>query len=410
MSKDNNGVKAALMVLGGAVALILGMVARDKTDLGGIVSRDPFTGIRVASRDDTPTELEIPEKLYFEQMAELLKRDYVDPVSDDATLLSGAVRGMVGSLNDPDSLFMDKDEFRVFQDMRIGKFEGIGAELYYTFPRASDNKAADGTNQGDLIFPKINVAAVTPGGPADKAGLRPGDVIDSVNGHWLINTDLIIKFRNLSKLVQEKKRSESELQTMRLELRRKTESVMAPNRARDLLTIGLTGTVDVSWLQDGKTRSAKIAKAASEVRAVSAEGGPIKLHLMTGIGAELQKVFPADGNAVLDLRNNNSNDLSVTRELLSVLGPAGNYGRMKSAKSSEPLDVKVGQAKAKKLTLIVDKSTNGAAAILARALVSKGVAKLQGAVGSRAYAGEVVRMPNGDGFTLVRAEYMEVKS
>lgn len=402
-------MKGALLVLGGAVALILGMVARDKSDMGGIISRDPLTGIRVASREGVPTN-EIPEQQYFEEMAELLKREYVDPVEDDAVLLSGAVRGMVGSLNDPDSLFMDKEEFRVFQNMRIGKFEGIGAELFYTFPRASDNKPADGKNQTDLVFPKINVAAVTPGGPAERAGIRPGDVIDSVNGHWIINTDLIIKFRNLAKLVQEKKRPEAEFQTLRLELRRKTESMMAPNRARDLLSIGLSGSVEVAWLREGKTRTASVKKGISEVKAVSSEGGVIKLHMMTGVGAELQRVFPSDGVAVLDLRNNNSNDLSVTLELLSLLGPTGGYGRMKSAKASEILDVKAGQAKAKKLTLIVDGSTNGAAAILARALSSRGIATLQGNIGARAFAGEVVRMPNGDGFTLVRAEYLEAKS
>ncbi|MEQ1820915.1 MAG: PDZ domain-containing protein [Fimbriimonadaceae bacterium] len=410
MSKDNSGVKGALAVLGGAVALILGMVARDKSDMGGIVSRDPLTGVRVASRDGSPTEIEIPERQYFEEMAELLKREYVDPVENDTALLSGAVKGMIGSLNDPDSIFMDKEEFRVFQNMRVGKFEGIGVELFYTFPRATDNKEADGSKNDDLIFPKINVAAVTPGGPAERAGIKPGDVIDSVNDHWIINTDLLIRIRNVAKLVQQKKRPESELQALRVELRKKTESMMAPNRAHDLLTIGTKGAVKVAWLQDGKTISASINKAPSEIKAVTSEGGVISLHMITGVATELQRIFPADGVAVLDLRNNNSNDVSVTRELLGLLGPSGVYGRMKSVRSSEPLEVKTGQAKAKKLTLIVDQTTNGSAAILARALVAKGIGTMQGTVGKRLFAGEVVRLPNGDGFTLVRAEYSEAKS
>ncbi len=386
-----------MIVVAGAGTVLLGMAARDGADLGRPVSQDPLTGMLVASTEKGTQEYDIPERPYFESMTQLLKEGYVDPIQDEHKLVSGATRGMILSLNDPNSIYMDKDEFRVFQNMRKGEFEGIGAELVFDFPK---------TKEDDINgFPRLMVTVVAPGSPAEKAGLKSGDIIDSVNKHWIVNPELIEKFRTLARDVAKDKSKEGEFKKMRSELRTKSESSMMPARARDLLMIGTAGPLDVSWFSKGVLKTAEIVRQKSIVKAVDAEGGVIKLQMITGVASELAKAFPEDGVATIDLRNNSSLDLSLARDVLSLLGPAGSYGAMTSNDGEEPFKLDKGEGKAKKITFIVDPSTRGSAGIVARALASKGLATIQGTLPKEQLAAEVAVLPNGDGFTLVRAAY-----
>ena len=57
----------------------------------------------------------------------LIHDDYVDK-TDDHTLMSNAIRGMVGEL-DPHSAFMDQDEFEDLKIATEGNYSGIGVEV-----------------------------------------------------------------------------------------------------------------------------------------------------------------------------------------------------------------------------------------------------------------------------------------
>jgi carboxyl-terminal processing protease len=386
------------MVVGGAGAVLLGMAARDSADLGRPVSQDPFTGMLVASAGKgTPQDFDIPERPYFESMAQLLREDYVDPISDEGKLVSGAARGMILSLKDPSSIYMDKDEFRVFQSMRQGEYEGIGAELVYSYTKTTEEDLKN--------FPRLMVSVVAPGGPADKAGIKAGDIIESVNEHWIVDPETIIKFRKVARDVEKDKSKEPEFKKLRNELRKRSETSMMPARARDLLMIGTAGAIKASWISNGEIKKGDLMRQKTVMKPVNAEGGTIKLQMINGVATALSTALPTDGVATIDLRNNSSLDLALAREVLAVLAPAGEYGTMKSIKGSEPVKIADGQGKAKKLVLIVDQSTSGGAGIVARALASKGLAMLQGTPAKNLYAAEVVKLPKGDGFTLVRAEY-----
>lgn len=82
--------------------------------------------------------------------------------ADTASLISGAIDGMVQALNDPYSVFMSGDKARQFsQDIR-GEFGGIGAEI--------------GKRDGNII-----VVSPLKGTPAEQAGLKSKDVILKVD-------------------------------------------------------------------------------------------------------------------------------------------------------------------------------------------------------------------------------------
>lgn len=92
-----------------------------------------------------------------------IREDFVRGDVKDKDLFYGSVRGMVEALHDPYSQFFDPDEAKRFKEQMTGEFVGIGMEL--------------GSKDG-----LITVIAPFPGSPAEKAGLKRGDVIIGVDG------------------------------------------------------------------------------------------------------------------------------------------------------------------------------------------------------------------------------------
>lgn len=103
----------------------------------------------------------------FDKLAEIygiLKRDYVDKDTLQLKPLSeGAIRGMLTTLNDPFTNYLDADHYRGEMEFLSGKFEGIGAHV-------------------GLEDSKIVIIAPMPGSPAEKSGIRAGDIILKING------------------------------------------------------------------------------------------------------------------------------------------------------------------------------------------------------------------------------------
>ena len=99
-----------------------------------------------------------------EQLGRVLvevENEYVDPV-DRAKLVDGAIKGMVAEL-DPHSSYMPPEEFVAFESDTEGQFGGIGIEV---------------ENRNDQLI----VLAPIEGSPAERAGIKSGDLIISVDG------------------------------------------------------------------------------------------------------------------------------------------------------------------------------------------------------------------------------------
>ncbi len=103
----------------------------------------------------------------------------LEPIERD-TLIEGAIRGMVESVGDPYSSYLSPEDFTNTLNDISGTFEGIGAEI-----GAVDvaGNAADCATFG----PDCHLVIIAPiaGSPAEAAGLRPGDVISTVDGTTL---------------------------------------------------------------------------------------------------------------------------------------------------------------------------------------------------------------------------------
>lgn len=103
------------------------------------------------------------EKLY--QAFDTLQDSYFEEVDQDQ-LINGAINGMLDSLDDPYSDYMNQDDAQNFHESISSSFEGIGAEI----------QEKDGY---------IGIVSPLKGSPAEKAGLKPEDVVLSVDGKSL---------------------------------------------------------------------------------------------------------------------------------------------------------------------------------------------------------------------------------
>lgn len=139
------------------------------------VTKSPLeTILSVFSRQGDPSAIRT-----FEEVWATIHNEYVQGEIDDTALVRGAIRGIVGGLNDPYSVYFDPEEAKAFAEEISGTFEGVGMEI--------------GFKEEQLA-----VIAPLPDTPAERAGLRAGDFllqIDNQDTEGLSIDEAIKKIR-----------------------------------------------------------------------------------------------------------------------------------------------------------------------------------------------------------------------
>jgi carboxyl-terminal processing protease len=102
-----------------------------------------------------------------------LAADYLDKQAlDDDNLVNGAIKGLVASLGDPYTVYLSSAENKQAKEDLNGRFDGVGLQLDY-----------NQTNQ-------VIVVAPLPNTPAEKAGIKAGDLILKVDEQIVDNFSL----------------------------------------------------------------------------------------------------------------------------------------------------------------------------------------------------------------------------
>lgn len=101
-----------------------------------------------------------------------LLTDYVDPsklVSENLT--RAAIEGIIASIHDPHMSYLSPENYTLVQSNFQGEFEGIGAIV-------------------GIREDKLTIVSPIPGTPAEKSGIKSGDIIMEINGESVVGMSL----------------------------------------------------------------------------------------------------------------------------------------------------------------------------------------------------------------------------
>ena len=100
----------------------------------------------------------------------LLDQNFYKPIDRDK-IIEGGSRGVVATLGDPYSIFMNSQEWQEFNIRTSGEYTGIGVTM-------------------GVKDTKVQIAPPMKGSPAEEAGLKGGDIILKVDGTAIYTSDV----------------------------------------------------------------------------------------------------------------------------------------------------------------------------------------------------------------------------
>lgn len=140
------------------IILVTGIVVSLST---GLIIYNNYDKISKSKSDDTSSEI----KEFTESYNHIIN-SYIDEV-DKSKLIDAAISGMYNFLNDEYSIYMDNDMTESLNEQLEGTYDGIGIEM------TMNNKGV------------IYVTQVFKNTPAEKAGLKPDDILVALDGESL---------------------------------------------------------------------------------------------------------------------------------------------------------------------------------------------------------------------------------
>ncbi len=106
----------------------------------------------------------------FWQTWDIIHEEFVDQPLDDVSLMRGAISGILDSLGDEHTSYMDPDSYMQANIPLQGSYEGIGAWV-------------------DTEAEFLTIVSPMPGSPAEEAGLEPGDQVIAIDGEDMTGVD-----------------------------------------------------------------------------------------------------------------------------------------------------------------------------------------------------------------------------
>lgn len=230
----------------------------------------------VSSRTPAQQQLDRDEIKRFVTAMALVKQYYIKNVNDK-TLFSNAIQGLISNL-DPHSAYLDTNDLKDLKTTVSGEFVGIGIEL---------------TSQDGVL----KVISPLEGTPADKAGIKPNDLIIKIDGQLVQNMSL----RDAVNRIKGKRGSQVTLTV----IRKGTEKPLTIMATRDVVKIQ---TVKSKMLENGY----------GYIR-ITFFQGPVDQLLSQAIGSLKSESGGRLRGIVLDLRNNPGGLLDESAKVVDML-------------------------------------------------------------------------------------------
>jgi len=292
-------------------------------------------------------------------------------------LLHGAIEGMVNSLDDPHSAFLDPQDNKRLVEVETGRYAGLGILIRLTKDK------------------KLRIEKVFDGSPAQKAGLKPGDIILSAAEHDPsgLREPLVTDLTTIKSLS-------------------KTSTVLK-GRPGTRVTLGI--------LRDGKRLEITVTRAIIEApvvehRPVDWDIGYLRIsdfpdNTASRVRAAIEELKKQGARAlVIDLRGNAGGflDQAVATADLFIRSGVIVSTRNRNQRENRVFHANPGgPAEDIPLAVLVDGGSASAAEVLAGTLQDHGRAKL---VGQKTYGKGAVSkrfpLPDGSGILLSTGIYI----
>jgi carboxyl-terminal processing protease len=339
--------------------------------LAGALAAAFFAGLafdHVASASRRPTAQPYRPLDVFSDVLAHVENSYVEDV-DEKELVYGAIDGMMAKL-DPHSVFMRPDVYRQMRDETTGEFDGLGLELT--------------VHDGEVTV--ISPVAESPG---ERAGIRPGDRVLSIDGAATKDMTLADATRRMKGPAGTK----VTLEVMRDGFASPQQLVLVRDRVRtqsvDMRVLDAErryAYVRVRTFQERTDRS--LVKALDDARAQ--------------LGGQLRGL-------VLDLRNNPGGLLDQAVRVSDVFLSSGVIVTT-AGRGRRNVDVERAKEKdtepAYPLIVLVNKGTASASEIVAGALQDQGRAVIMGtATFGKGSVQTIIELEDGSGLKLTVARY-----
>lgn len=243
------------------------------------VSHSSIAALESSSPPAASSDLEVPLRdiRRFTTVIAQIKSNYVEPIQDDK-LFDNAIRGLLSNL-DPHSRYLDPDDLKQLDVEVSGQLAGIGVDL------TSDEN-------GD-----IRVIAPLDDSPAQKAGIKAGDIILKIDNSVVNNMSLM----EASKKIQGKKGVPVALELLRPGVRKVIKlnivrDMVKVNRVKSKLVEGGYGYVRIPRFNEAAATDT--LKAVKELKEKAAGGN------LNGL--------------ILDLRNNTGGLLNSAVDVTNI--------------------------------------------------------------------------------------------
>ncbi len=317
--------------------------------------------------EPVPRTVPLEEIQRYVAVYRAIKDAYVEPIND-RELMRAALRGLLSDL-DPHSAYLEKEEAEDLQEQTEGAYSGVGVEI---------EQRADGS---------ILVVSPIDGTPAQRAGLRAGDIIIAIDGQPLAKAGADAASRDL--------RGEAG-----------TKVTVTLVRTGEAMPRELEITREIIRVTSVSSRLLEPGYGYLRISTFQTETGPQVVRQLRALN---QQSGGALSGLVLDLRSNPGGLLNAAVEAADALLE---NGLIVSTKGRLPYSNAKYYAKAGDLlagapvVVLVDAGTASAAEVLAGALRDH---KRATVMGSRTFGKgsvqTVVPLENGDSVKLTTARY-----